>query len=416
MSDPRGSARLFGRRKEELAAAKAATAVARDAMTQALYDMESRRRGMAVRAEFAALDNSAEGRRLKADFDALGPALDDLSQAYITVLAAHDVSDDLDLLRGSEATFYALRDRLLNAVGQLADFEHRSAKQVARVEGHFSRSRAAMAAAAGDLETARAAIASATAAGLRSTVATASLAGAETKLAQARQAADRYADIDRVSALAADAAAQAREAARLAGELPQLRQRVQTRLASIRTRLQAVAGRAGPVDDTLHELRRDYAYPAFADLADTGRRLSQHVTAARDRIAEAERRADAQEWEAAATALTTAGAELSAGDALAQAVLDRAHRLREVAADPRAPFQAARFAVRDAQRLVLGAGQSPPERFVHELDELAARLDGAPNLLVGTHPDYWAYLRALDSVQDGVRVTVERIRHWIAGR
>jgi hypothetical protein len=213
---------------------------------------------------------------------------------------------------------------------------------------------------------------------------------------------------------ALDQAEQVREVAErvrdAALELPQLAGNIQRSLVAVRTRVEVVAGRIGPVEAAMSQLRRRYSTACWQDLKDVPSALQAAVGRARERLAEADAYAAQREWKAAQLAVTSARTELTAADRRAGKVTGRLADLDAAVADPAKPAEVARFAVRDAQRLATVQPGGPAPEHVRVLDALVARLEAVSGRLTGPHPDYWAYLTELEAIKTTAQDVVARIR------
>ncbi len=180
-------------------------------------------------------------------------------------------------------------------------------------------------------------------------------------------------------------------------------------ISAVRTRISAVTTRTERLPQARSNLLREFSAPNSADL--TG-----NVT-----VASRELEAGERDWEAAVQAQSHGDAE-RALDLLAQArlhlneateacdaVTHRLETLKAVKADPAGPERQTRFRIRDTQRLVVDRGLVKEWGTV--LDAQSKRVDRAIDLLGGVHPNYWAYLQELNSVETFVKSIVERVRH-----
>ncbi len=135
---------------------------------------------------------------------------------------------------------------------------------------------------------------------------------------------------------------------------------------------------------------------------------------AKSALVTAERSAKRGAWEDAATALLNARRRLDAAEAGLRAVDTRARELADVVAHPKQGADRAWFQVRDAQKFVLAApGGARPEE-VRQLDALVARLEAAPSMLAGVHPDYWAYLQETRTISTEADKVIERARQRLS--
>ncbi len=200
----------------------------------------------------------------------------------------------------------------------------------------------------------------------------------------------------------------ARSAAALAADAPRTAQQVRSAFASVATRREAAATRAGRIEPGLSALRREFSEPCSRDLGDAHDRATAELAAADTAVAAARRLADSGDWDDAADRIADARAALRRAEERADAVTARLADLREVRADPSRVAADTRFVLRDAQRLVVDrklVGRHGPV-----LDAQAVRLQNAVDRLEGVHPDYWLYVSELRGVRDRVRQVVEDVR------
>ena len=120
------------------------------------------------------------------------------------------------------------------------------------------------------------------------------------------------------------------------------------------------------------------------------------------------------DWDAAAAHLEAAREHLATAEGGISSVVERKRDLDTLAEDPGQELERVRFAVRDAQRLVVSAGARAPKGEADVLDGLMSRLDTATDRLEGRHPDYWAYLVELRAIRDLAASVVRRTRAALA--
>ncbi|MFQ6228112.1 hypothetical protein [Nocardia sp. NPDC002869] len=176
---------------------------------------------------------------------------------------------------------------------------------------------------------------------------------------------------------------------------------VTTRLAAVRTR----AERIGPAHSAL---LREFNAASSADLADNERTSERHIAAAAQALAGARAAAAANTPEQALELTTTARGHLADAEQLVDAVTKRLAELRAVREDPRQRAEAVRFRLRDAQMLAVSRGLVAEWGSV--LDAQVERLDRVAASLTGRHPDYWAYVKELDTITEFIAGVVERMR------
>ncbi|MDL4771345.1 molecular chaperone DnaJ [Actinomadura xylanilytica] len=407
------------RRRGRGAQAEAAAIEAREAASTAFYDMDQAQKYLGGRVTvFADLDSTAAAPSQR-DFTRLDEAANAAAVAYISVLDANPL-DDQDRSPGefdeARRAFAAVTERLQKINGDLNGFAERLAPRMARLEAALDQLPPRLSAARDAVAAADAAIAAAREAGMDASEPEAELARAREALARLSSQglgglglAGALSQADEVLAIAE----RAREAA---AELPKLAGKVRNALTSVRTRADAVAGRVEPVRTAMRLLLRGYSQACWQDLRGAPEAIEAGATRARERLNEASELIARAEWKRAQQALTAARAELNAADRRAGQVTGRVAELDAAAADPAKPAEAARFAVRDAQRLAMAQPGGAAPHHARVLDSLVARLERAPKGLTGTNPDYWAYLQELESVKTAAGDVVARIRSERAGQ
>lgn len=401
------------------AQAAAAAVEAKEAAAAAFYDMDQAQKYLGGRVTvFEDLD-AAAAAPVRREFDGLSEAADAASIAYISVLDAHDVDDqdrspaEYDAARRA---FVASTERLQQVTGNLNGFAERLAPRMARLEAALDQLPPRLAAAREAVAAADAAVTAAREAGMDATDPEAELARARQVLAQLGSKGLGGLGLDGALRKAEEVGEIAERAREAAAELPQLAQKVRNSLASVRTRADAAANRVGPVREAMRVLLRGYSQACWQDLKGAPESIEAAVTRARERLNEASAHVARTEWKQAQQALTAARTELNAADRRAGQVTGRVEELKAVAADPAKPAESAQFAVRDAQRLAMAQPGGPAPQHVRVLDGLVERLENAPKRLGGAHPDYWAYLRELESIKTAAGDVVTRIRSERAGQ
>ena len=183
---------------------------------------------------------------------------------------------------------------------------------------------------------------------------------------------------------------------------------VPSSLISVKTRIQAVTTRLESMPAHRSALLREFSADCSKDLNGADDRARHALEQARTDWDAADRAHRAGRLEEAAEHLATARTQLTAAEHDGDSLGDRLALLRKTKADPVAAAKATRFRLRDAQLLVVDRGLVPQWGSV--LDAQAARIDRAAADLTGTHPDYWAYLQALQAVEAFVKNVVDRVR------
>lgn len=401
------------RRRGRGAQAAAGAIEAREAAAAAFYDMDQAQKYIDGRVTvFEDLDAKA-AEPVRREFTGLSEAADAASVAYISVLDAHDLDDqdrtpaEFDAARRA---FVASTERLQQVSRNLNGFAERLSPKMARLEAALDQLPPRLAAARDAVAAADAAMAAAKDAGMDASDPEAELAQARQILAQLGSQGLGGLGLDGAMRKAEEVREIAERAREAAAELPQMAQKVRNSLASARTRVDVVANRVGPVKDAMKVLLRGYSQSCWQDLRGAPESIESAVTRARERLNEASAHTSRAEWKQARQALTAARTELNAADRRAGQVTGRVEELKAVAADPAKPVEAVRFAVRDAQRLAMAQPGGPAPQHVRVLDSLVERLENAPKRLTGAHPDYWAYLRELESIRTAAGDVVDRIR------
>ena len=401
------------RRRGRGAQAAAAAIEAREAAAAAFYDMDQAQKYIGGRVTvFEDLDAGAAAP-VRREFAGLSEAADAASVAYISVLDAHDIDDqdrtpaELDAARRA---FLASTERLQQVTGNLNGFAERLAPRMARLEAALDQLPPRLTAARDAVAAADAAVAAAKQAGMDAAEPEAEVDRAKQVLAQLGSQGLGGLGLDGAMRKADEVRGIAERAHEAAAELPQMAQKVRNSLASVRTRVDVVAGRVGPVKDAMTILVRGYSQACWQDLKGAPESIESAVTRARERLNEASAHTSRTEWKQAQQALTAARTELNAADRRAGQVTGRVEELKAVAADPDRPAESVRFAVRDAQRLAMAQPGGAPPQHARALDTLVERLENAPKRLGGVHPDYWAYLQELESIKTAAGDVVTRIR------
>ncbi|MDQ6658701.1 MAG: hypothetical protein M3Z00_10855 [Actinomycetota bacterium] len=199
-------------------------------------------------------------------------------------------------------------------------------------------------------------------------------------------------------------------------DAPQLAERTRTSLPAVRTRLDSLATRMQRLQPAQSALWREFSQANSADLGQHGNRAQAALAAARAAFDTAGQAVAAGDPETARDAIATARSHAADADRLIDDVTDRLDTLRSVKADPRRAEQPVRFAIRDAQRLVVDRGLAG--EWGSALDAQSARVDRAVAGLDVPHPDYWAMLTELQAVRAFVADIVDRVRqqaHKAAG-
>lgn len=190
---------------------------------------------------------------------------------------------------------------------------------------------------------------------------------------------------------------------------PHIDEKAHRTFASVQTRLAATRHRADTAPATFSSLLKEFHADSSADLFDNERQGRTHIATAETLLDQAATALAERRPEDAAAMAGQARDQLTAAAALIDAITDRLATLRALRADPTKPERAARFQVRDAQRLAVDRGAVAEWGTV--LDAQVPRIDRIVAALTGRHPDYWKYHLALEEVTQYVSTIVARIRH-----
>ncbi len=184
--------------------------------------------------------------------------------------------------------------------------------------------------------------------------------------------------------------------------------RAATGLRSVRTRIDAVTTHIERLPKAMSTLLREFSAPNSADLGGTVDIATTELEAGRRAWQKATASLSAGRPEEALAFLAAAREHLAKAAAVSDRLTDRLAALKAVQADPAVAERAARFRIRDCQRLVVDRGLTAQWGTV--LDAQSRRVDVALTKLVGPHPNYWAFLSELESVTTFVKGVVERVR------
>jgi hypothetical protein len=188
------------------------------------------------------------------------------------------------------------------------------------------------------------------------------------------------------------------------------REELRRALNSVRTRAEVVEHRMGRLPEAMSTLRRRFVLAAFQDIEPMQPRATRQLRTARELLAIAERHAEAGSWQLVRTAIANTRQALEEATAAIAAVTGRLAVLEELAADPKAPVEQARFAVRDAQRLFQMLMPGVPAEHGQRLDALAGRVEAIARALAVPRPNYWELHNELGEVRDRTRETIVAMR------
>nr|WP_059013526.1 hypothetical protein [Streptomyces specialis] len=404
-----------GGRVEEL---RAEAQAAKDAAADAFYEMDTAQRDLRITVEtITAADDSRQAALAASDFAGFGRRIDHVSQEYIAAVDAHDLdSGALDAGTASRAReeLLRVRDELVRARRELERFGRgleplaaRAASQLARGAPTVERARPALREATGALDAARAA-------GLSADGPAAALAALGPGLRLLNEGAGRH-GVKPTIRRAEDVRRRAEAVAAEARRLPETAAGIGRRLASPRTRAEAITTRAGNVEPGPSELRRRFSAACWQDLQRVPEQAAESVRQAQEVLSRARRAREEQRFAEATALLQEVHALFGRTEEAVSAAGERLRRLEEVAVAPRREIDRTRFVLRDAQRLAMTGRTFPEPRHAGPLDAAAERLERAVTALEngGRNPDYWAFLTETEAVRSMVAAVVEEIR---AGR
>lgn len=406
-------------RQERIEQARQGASAAKDAAANAFLALDDTHKMVqALVAAYAQAEPGPTAQRVSGELAPLLSASDRAANTYITALDQYGAAVDasaptVDDLGAAHRAFHEVYGQLESARAGLTQFRARHGALQDRLAEINARVQPAITKATRALASARQAADEARGADIASADLDARLARAE-QLGQVAAGgafrAGAQAALDAAAELT-EAAEQVIEAAR---RLVGLKTQGGSRLASSRTRLDGIAGRIPTVRETLSYLRRTYSLACSDDLDHVPELATREIEAAGgllDQVSASQRSGD---WDGAAQQLEGAREHLATAEEGINAVIERRRDLDALAADPAAELERVRFAVRDAQRLVVSAGAKAPRGEAGILDTQMARLDTARDTLTGTHPDYWAYLVELRAVRDVTAGVVRRTRAALA--
>lgn len=186
--------------------------------------------------------------------------------------------------------------------------------------------------------------------------------------------------------------------------------RAQNRSTSLRTRVEAISTRAESIPEVLRRLRREFSEGNWRDLEGQELHVAELIQNTAGSMARFEHAMAGHRWDESFVALEETEAALHAADEAVDAPGDRLRALREFKDDPKPEIDKVRFAIRDAQLLVMTGSVELRADYARELDGLVHRLDHLGHRLDGVHPNYWAALTELDRLQGAAKELVGRYR------
>lgn len=195
-----------------------------------------------------------------------------------------------------------------------------------------------------------------------------------------------------------------------AEEFPKLVARAQRRAPALHTRIEAISTRAVRLPDDLGALRREFSSGNWADLETNEALVQESVLGARSLIKQFQALLTDQQWDDALVGLEQAEAALARADEAVDGPRNRLLVLRAFKDAPAPLLNRARFAIRDAQMLVMRGPGGSTSIHAQQLDALALRLAALDEGLEGVHPNYWAVVTELERVHEDVKAVVGRFR------
>lgn len=406
-------------RQERIEQARQGASAAKDAAADAFLALDdAHKMTQALVDAYAQVDPGPAAQRVSNEIAPLLSASDRAANDYITALDQYDLplraaAPSVDDLGAAHRAFHEIYGRLESARSGLTQFRARHGELQDRLTEVNARVQPAISKATQALAGARKAAGEARDAGITSADLDARLARAE-QLGQVAAGGAFRAGAQAALESANELTQASDEVVETAKRLLSLKSEGGGRLASSRTRLDGIVGRIPQARETLSYLRRTYSLACSDDLDHVPDLASREIELARgllDQVAGSQRSGD---WDAAARQLGEGRDHLATAEDGINSVVERRRDLDGLAEDPAAELERVRFAVRDAQRLVVSAGAKAPRSEAGILDTQMARLDTARHTLTGTHPDYWAYLVELRTIRDVTAGVVRRTRAAIA--
>lgn len=365
---------------------------------------------------YGELDPGAAARQLEAAWGPVDAQADAAMTEYLEAVAAKDLDTDVEewIAQHAIGLFGGIGERLLLATRAIEQFQVDHAEAVNRVRALQSMLPAAIAEARAALQGSQAAIDAARSTGFLALEPQKDLDAALASLRQWEQRAldpGAGAAEQRLRAIHS-LRDRAQEIAAAARGIGAERDRLASRMLSLRTAAQIAATQAADLPQILSELRRDFPAAAFAAVERRADAAPEELARVEPLLAGASRALadDQQRYGDAATALAEARGAVDAARQATHAVADRLTALNAVRADPAEPWESARHALRDAQRFVADQ-PSADASAAARLNGLAAQLDASRRLLdARPRPDYGGYLDALDEVRSGAAEVVAGVR------
>lgn len=197
---------------------------------------------------------------------------------------------------------------------------------------------------------------------------------------------------------------------RIATEYPGQVGRAQGRLPSMRTRVAAITTRSAGIAECLGVLRREFSLGNWNDLESQEQVVASELARARTLLDQLQEALGRGAWEEAIPLLTEAESVLESTDDAVDAPRERLRVLRVFREDPAARVERTRFALKDAQLLIVNGPVRDAKDLATRLDTLALRLKAVGPALEGVHPNYWAILADIDQIERLVRDVVASYR------
>ncbi|GAA2227316.1 MULTISPECIES: coiled-coil domain-containing protein [Kitasatospora] len=388
---------------------------ARDAAQEAFYELDTAQREVELAVETVrAVGEGQAAQQALTEYRQISAQVNEVSAEYLAALDAYDLdAEGLDaataararqVLEQAHRRIDGERAELARYLGRVQPLLQQAEEQLVRVTPAVGRAKQSLLAATNALEAVQAA-------GLRADDLAALLAELAPELTRLNEGAARH-GVAATLQRAEDVALRADAIRSSAEQRPAKAREIDQRVASLRTRIQALETRAGTVGPVLSELRRRFSSECWQDLQRVPDGTAEAVRAAQQKLAEAVRAREEQRWADATAAIGTVRSLLETADGSVAMVHDRLRQLNEVSADPQREVERSRFALRDAQRLAMAGRQAPDPRHAGPLDAAVVRLDRAVATLEasGRHPDYWRFLTELAGVRETAAQVVAMIR------
>ena len=186
--------------------------------------------------------------------------------------------------------------------------------------------------------------------------------------------------------------------------------RVRRRGLALQTRLDAIETRSRAIEEDLRSLRREFSIANWRDLDGCDRLVGDLIVEGRGAVDLLVAAVARQAWRDALRRLDESERIVDAADSAVDAPRRRLDVLRQIKIDPSFRLGRARFALKDAQVLVVNGPVRDTGDIAAELDGFARRLDGLRALTDEVHPDYWSILGGAEQIEREIATQVARYR------